>query len=295
MKILVSGSSGLIGSALLASLQGGEDEVVSLVRREPGPGRILWDPAGDHLDARELEGMDAVVHLAGENIAGRWTRAKKERIRESRVRGTGLLSRRLAGLARRPGVLVCASAIGYYGDRGDELLAEGSSPGSGFLASVVRDWEAAAGPAAEAGIRVVSLRFGVVLSVAGGALARMLTPFKLGLGGVVGSGSQYMSWISLDDVVGIIRHAVERPELKGPVNAVAPQPVTNREFTRALGRALSRPTIFPMPATMARLAFGEMAQELLLGSTRVNPDRLRASGYRHRHANLDDFLGSLLS
>ena len=295
MKILVSGSSGLIGSALLASLQGGEDEAVSLVRREPGPGRILWDPTGDNLDARELEGMDVVVHLAGENIAGRWTRAKKERIRESRVRGTGLLSQRLAGLARRPGVLVCASAIGYYGDRGEELLAEESSPGSGFLASVVRDWEAAAGPAAEAGIRVVSLRFGVVLSAAGGALARMLTPFKLGLGGVVGSGSQYMSWISLDDVVGIIRHAVKRPEMEGPVNAVAPQPVTNREFTRALGRALSRPTIFPMPATMARLAFGEMAQELLLGSTRVDPARLRASGYGYRHASLDDALRALLS
>jgi hypothetical protein len=235
------------------------------------------------------------VHLAGENIAaGRWTVEKKARIRDSRVKGTKTLCEALAQLSQPPKVLVSASAIGYYGDRGAELLWENSALGTGFLAEVCQAWEEATRPAMEKGIRVVLLRIGVVLSPAGGALAKMLLPFKLGLGGIIGSGKQYMSWIALDDVVGTIDHVLITDTLQGPVNAVAPHPVTNSEFTKTLRRVLRRPTLFPMPAFAARLAFGEMADELLLASTRVEPKRLIATEYRFRYPELEDALRHLL-
>ncbi len=295
MKVLVSGSSGLVGSALVPFLTTGGHEVVRLVRSDPGEAEVRWDPEAGSVDTAGLEGLDAVVHLAGENIAaGRWTEEKKQRIRDSRVEGTRLLCETLAGLEQPPRALVCASAMGYYGDRGDEVLTEESDPGSGFLPEVCREWEAAAGPAAEAGIRVVNLRFGIILSPEGGALAKMLFPFRMGAGGRLGSGDQYMSWISLDDAVGAIHHALATETLEGPVNGVGPQPVTNAEYTKTLGRVLVRPTIFPMPAFAARLAFGEMADALLLSSARLEPARLQATGYAFQHPELEGALKHLL-
>jgi len=297
MKILISGAGGLVGSALVPFLTSGGHDVVRLTRRDPRPGEaaVRWDPESSGLDTACIEGVDAVVHLAGENIAGgRWTPARKARIRDSRVNGTRLLAEALAGMNRPPKVLVCASAIGYYGDRGEERLTEQSGPGTGFLPDVCREWEAAAAPAAAKGIRVVHPRFGIILSPAGGALAKMLTPFRLGVGGRIGTGGQYMSWISIDDVVGVIHHALTDERLSGPVNTVSPGPVTNLEFTKTLGRVLSRPTVFPMPAFAARMAFGEMADELLLSSARVLPDRLGATGYRFRAPALEDALRHLL-
>lgn len=297
MKILVSGSTGLIGSALVPFLTAGGHSVTRLIRSQPRPGQatVHWDPAAGSIDSNALEGLDAVVHLAGENIAARrWTPAQKVRIRDSRVQGTRLLAQSLARLQQPPKVMVCASAIGFYGDRGEEILTEGSAPGSGFLTDTCLAWEAAAQPANEKDIRVVNLRLGVVLSPGGGALAKMLLPFRLGVGGKIGSGRQYMSWIEIDDVVGVIHYALTTDELRGPVNAVAPNPVTNLEFTKTLGRVLSRPTIFPMPVFAARLAFGEMADELLLASTRVKPARLQNSGYYFRHPQLEGALRHLL-
>lgn len=297
MKILVTGSSGFVGSALVPFLTQSGHDVRRLVRSKPGPGTadVQWDPKAGTLEAAGLEGLDGVVHLAGESIAtGRWTAEKKARIRDSRVLGTRLLAESISRLARPPKVLVCSSAIGYYGDRGQESLREESALGSGFLADVCRDWEAAAAPAVQKGIRVVHLRIGVVLGPSGGALAKMLPPFKMGLGGVIGSGRQYMSWISLDDLMGVMHHALTTPSLSGAVNAVSPNPVTNAEFTNTLGKVLSRPTIFPMPAFAARLAFGEMADELLLASARVEPARLTASGYTFRYPLLEGALRHLL-
>ncbi len=296
MTILVTGASGLIGSALIPVLTREGHRVIRLVRAEPKPGEaaIRWDPEAGTLEMAGLTGLDAVVHLAGENIAGRWTAGKKARIRDSRVKGTRLLSESLARLPEPPNVLVCASATGYYGDRGEEILHEESAPGSGFLAEVCREWEAAADLAVQRGIRVVHLRFGLVLSPKGGALAKMLLPFRLGVGGIVGRGSQYWSWIALDDAVSAIHHALFTDTLRGPVNAVAPHPVTNREFTKTLGRVLGRPTPFPMPAFAARLAFGEMADALLLASARVEPAKLLATGYRFRHPELEGALRHLL-
>lgn len=296
MRILVTGSHGMIGSALVARARGDRHEVVRLVRpgRAAAAGGIPWDIARGQVDPARLEGFDAVVHLAGENIAGRWTAAKKASIRDSRIRGTSLLSDSIRALARPPRVLVCASAVGFYGSRGDELLDESAAAGRGFLAEVCRDWEAAAAPARAMGIRVVHLRFGIVLSPAGGALAKMLLPFRMGLGGRVGSGLQYMSWISLDDAVGILLAAVESDRLTGPVNAVAPEPVTNREFTRVLGKVLNRPTLFPMPAFAVRLLFGEMGESLLLGSVRVRPGRLEAAGHPFQYPELAPALRHLL-
>jgi uncharacterized protein (TIGR01777 family) len=249
----------------------------------------------DSIDVSALEGIDAVVHLAGENIAARWTATQKAKIRDSRVRGTQLLCETLARLSSPPQVLVSASAIGYYGDRGEEILTEESPPGRGFLPEVCRAWEAATEAAKQRGMRVVILRLGMVLSAAGGALAKMLPPFRLGLGGMVGSGRQYMSWIALDDVVGTIQHAIVTDALQGPTNAVAPQAVTNQEFTRTLGKALGRPTLLPLPAFAARLMFGEMADELLLASTRVQPTKLLGSGYRFRYPELEDALRHVLA
>lgn len=290
LHVLVSGASGLVGSALVPFLTTGGHRVTRLVRADPvaGEDALRWDPARGELDPGGLEGPDAVVHLAGENVAaGRWTDAVKARIRSSRTAGTRLLCESLARLARRPRTIVSASAIGFYGNRGSELLTEESSSGAGFLAEVCRDWEAATEPAARAGIRVVLLRIGVVLSAGGGALARLLLPFKAGLGGSVGSGEQYMSWVALDDVLGAILHTLATGTLAGPVNAVAPNPVTNQEFTSALGRVLSRPTILPLPAIALRFALGEMADEMLLASTRVAPARLDASGYGFRFPDLE--------
>jgi uncharacterized protein (TIGR01777 family) len=296
MNILVSGASGLIGSALVPYLANAGHEVIRLVRSQPQPEEraLRWDPMGGLIEESALEGVDAVVHLAGESVEERWTPQKKIRIRESRATGTRLLSESIARLATPPKVLVSASAIGYYGDRGGEILTEESAAGKGFLAEVCRAWEAATAPAAQKGVRVVPLRFGVVLSDSGGALARMLTPFRLGMGGVLGSGQQYVSWIALDDAIGAIQHAIVTALLQGPVNAVAPQAVTNQQFTKVLGKVLGRPTIFPMPAFAVRLMFGEMADELLLASTRVQPAKLVASGYGFRYPELEAALRHLL-
>jgi uncharacterized protein (TIGR01777 family) len=297
MNILVTGSSGLVGSALVPLLKKDGHTVTRLVRSAPAAGEnaVTWDPEKGQLSAAALEGMDAVVHLAGENIAaGRWTAVRKARIRDSRVKGTGLLSETLARLERPPRVLISASAIGYYGSRGDEVLTEESQPGTGFLAEVCRDWEEATAPAARRGIRVVLLRFGVIFSGHGGALAKMLTPFRLGVGGRIGDGGQYMGWVALDDAVGAIDYGLVTEALAGPVNVVAPQAVTNAEFTKTLGRVLGRPTVFPMPAFAARLMFGEVADELLLASQRVKPAQLLDGNYPFRFPDLEGALRHLL-
>lgn len=291
MHIAVSGSHGFIGSALVASLQAAGHQVTPLVRgRSPVEGGIAWSAEAAYVDTAKLEGIDAVVHLAGEPIPGRWTPQKKARILESRYQGTRLIAEAISQLAKPPKVFVCASAIGYYGDRGDEILREESPSGGGFLAQVCREWEAATEPAAKKGIRVVNLRIGIVLGAGGGALAQMLLPFRMGVGGRIGSGTQYMSWIALDDLVGIVHHVLTTESLRGPVNAVAPNPVTNAEFTKTLGKVLSRPTIFPLPAFVVKLAFGQMGEEALLGSQRVEPGRLKASGYKFRSPELEDTL-----
>ncbi|MHC4176803.1 MAG: TIGR01777 family oxidoreductase [Planctomycetota bacterium] len=295
MKILISGASGLIGSALVKSFSEAGHEVTRLVRHQPHAAELRWDPTGGHLDRAELEGFDAVVHLAGENIArGRWTRRQKARIRDSRAVGTRLLSQTLAELADPPRVFASASAVGYYGNRGDEQLDEESPAGVGFLAEVCRDWEAATGPAAGASIRVVQLRLGMVLASHGGALAKMLPLFRLGLGGRLGNGRQYVSWITLDDVVGAVGHVLATGALRGPVNLVAPQPVTNRQLTAALGRVLKRPTFLPAPAVALRIMLGEMAEGLLLASARVVPKRLQDAGYQFRDPELEGALRRIL-
>jgi uncharacterized protein (TIGR01777 family) len=297
MKILVTGASGLIGTALVSSLSVSGHEVTRLIRGQPVSGEMVarWDPLAGSIDISAIEGIDAVVHLAGENIAARWTPAKKAQIRDSRVKGTQLLCEALTRVSSPPRVLVSASAVGYYGDRGETILTEDSPPGQGFLAEVCRAWEAATEPARQHGLRVVQVRLGVVLSATGGALAKMLPPFKLGLGGTLGSGQQYMSWIALDDVVGAIQHALGTEALQGPTNAVVPQAVTNREFTETLGKVLRRPTAIPLPAFAARLMFGEMADELLLASVRVQPTKLLASGYQFRYPELETALQHVLA
>lgn len=296
MNVLVSGSSGLIGRALVASLTAEGHRVIRLVRSTPpaGEAQVFWDIEAGTVDKAGLENLDAVVHLAGESVAGRWTAGKKLRIRESRRKGTRLISEALAGLASRPRVFVSASAVGFYGDRGEDVLTEESPPGTLFLSEVCREWEAATEPAARGGMRIVNLRIGFVLSPEGGGLAQMLLPFKLGVGGTIGSGRQYMSWVSIHDVVGAVRHVLASNALDGPVNAVAPNPVTNHEFTKTLGRVLKRPTLFPVPAFAARLLFGEMADNLLLASARVLPTRLTASGYQFRARDLQGALEQLL-
>jgi uncharacterized protein (TIGR01777 family) len=298
LHIAVTGASGLIGSALTRELTGSGYRVSRLVRRTAGLGEISWDPARGRLDPADLEGVDAVVHLAGENVGARWTPARKRRIRESRVSGTKLLSETVARLRRKPRVLVSASAIGIYGSRGDEVLTEASGLGdrsADFLAAVGQDWEMAAEAAEAAGLRVVHPRFGVVLSPAGGALKRMLPPFRVGLGGPLGSGSQWMSWISLDDAVGVLRHLLVTEKLRGAVNATAPEPATNRHFTRTLGRVLGRPTPFRVPAAALRLILGEMADGTLLASARVVPAKLLESGYRFNHPDLESALRHVLA
>jgi len=297
MRVLVSGATGLVGSALVLALKADGHSALTLVRRPPREAsEIEWHPDRplDPTAVDQARGFDAVVHLAGENIAGRWTAAKKARIRASRVEGTRNLAEGLSRLSRKPAVLISASAVGYYGDRGDALLGENDPPGTGFLAGACVEWEAATSAAAQAGIRVVNLRIGLILSPRGGALPRMLPPFRLGIAGVMATGRQWMSWIALDDVVGVIRHAIQQPALHGPVNTVAPGPVTNHEFTKTLGRVLSRPTVFPMPTFAVKLIFGEMGEELLLASQRVQAARLTASGYRFLHPQLEGALRALL-
>lgn len=282
MKLLLSGSTGLIGTALRTEFEREGDAVVA-IPRTPG-------------DGFDFSGADAVVHLAGESIAnGRWTPEKKRRIEESRVGGTSRISERIAAAKNKPMVFITASAIGYYGNRGDEALTEKSPVGSGFLSQVCKKWEHATECAKMDGIRTVHLRTGIVLSPAGGALKKMLTPFRFGAGGIMGSGDQFMSWISISDVVGIIRFLIADDQISGPVNVVSPNPLTNREFTKTLGTVLHRPTVMPLPAMAARLLFGEMADALLLSSTRVLPEKLMAGGYVFRYPVLKPALEHLLS
>jgi len=292
-RILVSGVSGPIGAALLPHLYR-DYEVVRLVRGPAaGKDQISWDPA-KALASDAVSGFAAVIHLAGESIIGRWTAAKKAKIRDSRVAGTGHLAQALAQAKQKPRVFVCSSAIGYYGSRGDELLNENSAPGTGFLADVCRDWEGATKPAIDAGIRTAQIRTGIVLSPRGGALAKMLTPFKLGLGGRLGDGRQWMSWIDVKDMVGGILHILKNDQLQGPVNMVAPNPVTNAEFTRTLAGVLRRPAIFPVPAFAVKAAFGEMGEAILLGSQRVEAARLVSAGYPFRFSDLESSLKNIV-
>jgi hypothetical protein len=293
MHVLVSGAGGLIGRSLVPALKGAGHQVSRLVRGQfaASTGDIPWAPERGVLDPAALEGVDGVVHLAGEPILGRWTAAKRARIRDSRVSGTALLARTLAGLARKPSALVCASASGYYGDRGDELLTEESAPGEGFLAEVCREWEAAALPARAAGMRVAYLRTGLALAREGGLLGTLLLPFRLGLGGPIGRGRRYWSWIAIDDLVQVFRYALESHSLSGAVNTVAPHPVTNAEFSRTLGRVLSRPALLPVPPAALRLVFGrEAANEAMLASARLVPARLLAAGFRFSFPDLEGAL-----
>jgi len=286
-----------VGTALIKSLEVEGHEIFRLVRHAPtSKTEVEWSPDRYSIALARIEGFDAVVNLAGESIAeGRWTDEKKRRIRESRVKGTKLLGDALANLTVPPKTFVCASAIGYYGNRGDELLTETSAPGDDFLAKVCADWEEATALATEKGIRVVNARFGVILDTNGGALKKMLPPFRMGVGGRIGSGKQWMSWIALDDVIGGIKFALANESVKGPVNFVSPNPVTNAEFTKTLGKVLSRPTIFPIPAFAIKLMFGEMGEALLLGGQRVAPARLAGGGFEFSYPQLEAALGHMLA
>ncbi len=295
MRVAITGAGGLVGRELAAFLTSGGHEVIRLVRAKAdiAPDQAHWSPSTGEIAAQALEGLDAVVHLAGENIAsGRWNPERKRKIHASRVDGTSLLARTLAGLKVKPKTLISASAIGYYGNRGNTVTDEDSEHGAGFLSDVCRAWEAAAEPAAAAGIRVVNLRIGVVLSARGGALAKMRTPFKFGVGGVVGNGEQFMSWIMLDDLVGAIHFALQNTALEGAVNATAPAPVNNREFTKTLGAVLGRPTLLPLPTAAVRVLFGEMGEELLLSGAQVLPHKLTEAGFSFEHPDLKNALAT---
>jgi uncharacterized protein (TIGR01777 family) len=296
MKILIGGSHGLVGTALIKSLEAEGHEIFRLVRHAPtAKTEVEWSPDRYSIALARIEGFDAVINLAGESIAeGRWTDDKKRRIRDSRVKGTKLLGDALANLTVPPKIFICASAIGYYGNRGDEILTEASPAGDDFLAKVCAEWEDATALATEKGIRVVNARFGVILDTEGGALKKMLPPFRLGVGGKVGSGKQWMSWIALADVVGALNFALTNDSLRGPVNFVAPNPVTNAEFTRTLGKVLSRPTLLPIPAFVVKLLFGEMGEALLLGGQRVAPERLKSGEYKFQYPELSGALQHLL-
>ena len=300
MKVLVSGGTGLIGKELIKTLEK-NGHYVKYLTRTLNNGGIPWNPEEGNLDSKALKGFDAVVHLAGENIAGknpiqgRWTKERKDKIRESRVKGTRLLSETLAELENPPKVFISASAIGFYGDRGDEKLFEDSSIGKGFLAEVCQEWEKETKAAVEKGIRVVNTRFGVILSKSGGALASMLPPFKAGVGGILGDGKQYMSWISLEDAVRAIIYAIENESIKGAINIVAPNPVTNFDYTKILGKVINKPTIFPVPKFGIKLLFGEMGEELLLASNRVLPKKLLDSGFVFKNEHLAGALKSILA
>jgi len=296
MRILISGANGLVGSALQRTWSG--HSIVKLVRHgnDGAQNEIVWSPeTGISAPDQDTEGFDAVVHLAGEPVFGLWSKSKKERIRNSRVEGTKTLAQWLADCERKPRVFVCASAVGYYGARGDEILSESSAAGTGFLADVVREWEAAAQPTRDAGVRTVHLRIGVVLSQHGGALKMMLPAFRAGLGGTLGDGKHWMSWITLDDLVRIIEFAVSNEGIMGVLNTVAPNPVTNAEFTRTLGKALHRPTVLPIPAFVLRSLFGQFAEETLLTSERVIPEKLLQARFKFDHADLEKAWMSVLA
>jgi uncharacterized protein (TIGR01777 family) len=300
MRVLVSGSSGLVGRSLDETMHREGHTVLHLVRPEsadqrPANGTVRWNPPAGEFDAARAEGADAVVHLAGASIAdGRWTEERKRVLRSSRVDATRHLVGHLAKLSRPPRIFVAASAVGYFGDRGDEVLTENSAPANDFLGKLCQEWEAESLAAEKFGARVVLLRFGIILAAQGGALAKMLPPFRMGVGGPIGSGRQWMSWISLPEVVGVIHFALQNEALRGPVNTVAPNPVTNKQFSRALGGALRRPAIFPLPGFVARTMFGEMADALLLASQRVAPQKLQQAGYSFHHAELDGALRAVL-
>lgn len=297
MKILISGSSGLVGSALIPYLTKNGHEVIKLVRQIShfGANEVPWDLKRGLINPIQLENLDAVIHLSGDNIAsGRWTEEKKKRIRDSRLISTRVLCRALKGLKHPPKVLICASAVGYYGDRGDDLLTEESSKGTGFLSDLCAEWQAAAQQAVDKGIRVVFLRFGAVLSPTGGMLKKMITPFKWGLGGVIGSGQQYISWISIDDALAVVNEVLKKDTYRGSINTVSPNPVTNQEFTQTLGELLHRPTLMWMPALAARLVFGEMADDILLASTRAVPEVLQKAGFKFSNPDLKPTLKHLL-
>ncbi len=294
MNVLISGATGLIGSALIPELEAGGHTVTRLSRSQTGANTIRWDPSAGTIDG-DLEGTEAVVHLAGESIAqGRWSPQKKQQILESRVKGTRLLAEKISGLPTPPKVMVSASAVGYYGDRGDEVLTEESPSGTGFLAGVCREWETAAEPARRGGIRVVHPRIGVVLSPKGGALGTTLPIFKLGGGGKIGNGNQWLSWVALDDVVGSIVHALTNETVEGPVNVGSPNPMTNAGYTKVLGKVLGRPTVLPLPAPVIRVMLGEVADSLLLASGRMRPAKLEATGYEFRYPQLEGALRHLL-
>lgn len=302
MKIIVTGSTGLIGSALVPRLVAAGHSVTCFVRdethAEPARGvrAVGWDIGAGRINDAEVAAHDSVIHLAGESVAeGRWTEEKKRRIRDSRVRGTRLIAESIARATTPPRVFISASAIGFYGDRGNEILSEESAPGADFLAGVCREWEASADAARAVGVRTVHPRIGIVLSPRGGALAKLITPFRLGAGGRIGSGSQYMSWIAIDDVLAAIEFALTKESVEGAVNFVAPHPVTNAEFTETLGRVLSRPTVFTVPKFAARFAFGEMADALLLSGARVLPERLQREGYEFKYPQLEEALQRLLA
>ncbi len=286
--VAISGASGMVGTALANGLRESGHTPVSITRRESeASGGIIWNPASSRNDFSRLQTVSTVVHLAGENIAaGRWTPALKDRIRRSRIEGTRNLVQSIAGITQRPSTLICASATGFYGERGDTILDEDSPPGQGFLADVCGGWEKEAQAATELGLRVVNVRIGVVLSSKGGALSKMLLPFRLGAGGIIGTGKQYWSWIGLHDLVRIITFCIEQDSVHGPVNAVSPNSMTNYDFTKCLGHVLHRPTLFPLPAFMAKLMLGEMAEELLLSSTRVTPKKLLAHGFEFQFPEL---------
>ncbi len=291
--VAISGASGLVGTALTALLHAEGKSVLAMTRKDGGSYQdsIRWDPATGLTNPTRLESVDAVVHLAGESIAaGRWNSAMKSKIRTSRIEGTRSLVKSIAAVEKRPKVLVCASAIGFYGDRGAAELEESSAAGTGFLPDVCREWEAEANAAKDLGVRVVNVRIGVVLSPKGGALAKMILPFKLGLGGIVGPGTQYWSWIGLSDLVRVIAFCMNNESVAGPVNAVSPTPLTNKEFTKEIGKALKRPTVFPLPAFMAKIVLGEMADALLLSSARVLPKALQKSGFEFQHPDLAECL-----
>jgi hypothetical protein len=295
MLVALTGASGLIGSGVALYLTQKNFTTIKILHETLGDNTIVWKPKGGDWDTTFSDGVEGIVHLAGENIAsGKWTKEKKEAIKRSRIEGTKKLCSNILNLPKPPKVLVCASAIGFYGNRGEEILNEGSSRGHNFLSDVCVGWEEATKDVSDAGIRVVNLRFGVVLSQLGGALAKMLTPFRLGMGGRLGSGRQYMSWVAIDDVTGAIHHSLVQDSLSGPVNVTAPNPVTNREFTNILGRLLKRPTVMPMPAFAAKLAFGEMGEELLLSSARVEPKKLLDSGYHFQYPRLEHALDHIL-
>ena len=290
MKILVTGSTGLVGSSLVPFLLTGGHDVIRLVRRAPtNDSEIQWEPDTGKIDLKDVGDLDAAVHLAGESIADRWSRKKKSKIRDSRIQGTQLLASAVAQLENQRTVFVSASAIGFYGNRGNEVLTEESRPGNDFLSSVCQSWENATQPLEEKEIRTVHLRFGVILSPKGGALAKMLPAFQLGQGANLGSGRQYMSWIGISDAVGTIYHAIMTKELRGPVNVVGPNPVTNADFTKTMGRVLKRPTVVPgiLGKLTTLILFGDMATALLFTSQRVTPDKLVGTGYQFRHADLE--------